>query len=68
MTVATGLIHMNIDVEDLLKIILVLVIVLIILEIVGELLGWFAWLLSPFRPILGLVILVLIVLWLLDEI
>lgn len=59
---------MNIDVEALLKIILVLVIVLIVLEIVGQVLGWFAWLLGPFRPILGLVILVLIILWFLDEI
>jgi len=55
------------DAEDLLKIVLVLVVVWILLEIVGELLGILAGLLGPFRPLLGLVIVVLIVLWLFDR-
>lgn len=59
---------MSLDVEDLLKLILVLVVVLIILEIIGEVIRGFAWLLGPFRPLLGLIIVVLIVLWLFDRI
>ncbi|WP_135664962.1 DUF7554 family protein [Halorhabdus rudnickae] len=59
---------MSLDVEDLLKIVLVLVLVWIIIEIITEVLGWFAALLSLFRPLLGLIIVVLIVLWLLDRI
>jgi len=55
------------DAEGLLKIVLVLVVVWILLEIVGELLGILAGLLGPFRPLLGLVIVVLIVLWLFDR-
>ena len=55
------------DAEDLLKIILVLVLVWIALEIVGEIVGVFTALLGPFRPLLGLIVVVLIVLWLLDR-
>ncbi|MFB6103973.1 MAG: hypothetical protein ABEJ57_02650 [Halobacteriaceae archaeon] len=57
-----------IDVEDLLKIILVLVIIWIGLEIVGQLVETGLELLGPFRGLIGLLILVLIVLWLLDRI
>ena len=66
--VACEVSYMSLDVEDLLKIVLLLVVVLIVLEIIGEVLGWMAWLLGPFRPLLGLIIVVLIVLWLLDRI
>ncbi|CCQ33662.1 hypothetical protein HLRTI_001157 [Halorhabdus tiamatea SARL4B] len=59
---------MNLDVEDLLKLVLVLVLVWIVIEVISEVLGLFASLLGPFRPLLGLVIVVLIVLWLLDRI
>jgi len=59
---------MDLDVEDLLKIVLVLVLVWIAIEIVSEIIGLFGWLLGPFRPVLGLIIVVLIVLWLLDRI
>jgi len=58
----------GIDVEDLLKIVLLLVVAWIVLEIVGMILGTIGWLLGPLKPILGLVILALIVLWLLDRI
>lgn len=57
----------GIDVEDLLKIVLLLVVVWIALEIVGMILGTIGWLLGPLQPLLGLVILALIVLWLLDR-
>lgn len=56
------------EAEDLLKIILVLVVIWIGVEIVGEIIGAFADLLGPFRPLLGLLIVALIVLWLLDRI
>ncbi|WP_439028053.1 DUF7554 family protein [Haloarchaeobius sp. DT45] len=55
----------DLDVESLLGI--VLVVVWIALEIVGELLGLFGWLLGPFKPLLGLAIIALIVLWLTDR-
>ena len=57
----------GIEVEDLLKIILLLVVVWIALEIVGMIIGTIGWLLGPLQPLLGLVILALIVLWLLDR-
>ena len=53
------------DVEDLLKIILLLVAVWLVVEIVAE---FVSAVLGPFRPLLGLVIVVLIVLYLLDRI
>jgi len=59
---------MSLDVEDLLKIVLLLVVAWIVIEVVSEVLGLFAWILGPFRPLLGLIIVVLIVLWLLDRI
>lgn len=56
-----------VDVDTLLKVVLVLVLVWLALEILGQVidiaLGFFGFL----RPIIGLLILVLIVLWLLDR-
>jgi hypothetical protein len=57
-----------VDAEDLLKLVLVLVVVWLVLEIVGEVLDLFTALLGPFRPLLGLAVVVLIVLWFLDRI
>lgn len=59
---------MGLDVEDLLKIVLILVLIWIVVEIISEIIGKFMWILGPFRPIIGLIIVVLIVLWLLDRI
>ncbi|WP_435360075.1 DUF7554 family protein [Haloarchaeobius sp. DFWS5] len=58
----------DMDVESLLQIVVVLVVVWLVLEIVGELLGVLGWLLGPFKPLLGLAIIALIVLWLMDRI
>ena len=58
---------MTMDADDILKIVLVLVVVWLLVEIVAEVVGIFAWLLGPFQPFLGLLIVVLIVLWLLDR-
>lgn len=58
----------ELEVEDLLKIVLVLVVVWIGLEIAESVLEITLGLLGPLRPLLGLVILVLIVLWLVDRI
>lgn len=57
-----------IEAEDLIKLILVLVVVWLILEVVSGVLDIFATLLGPFRPLLGLIVVALIVLWLLDRI
>jgi len=57
----------ELDVDTLLKILLVLVVVWIALEVVGEILGLFAWLLGPLQPLLGLALVVLIVLYLTDR-
>lgn len=57
----------KLDVDTLLKILLVLVVVWIALEVVGEVLGLFAWLLGPLQPLLGLVLIILIVLYLTDR-
>ncbi|WP_247010422.1 DUF7554 family protein [Halorientalis litorea] len=56
------------DVDDLLKIVLLLVVVWIVLEIVGEFFELVAGLLGPLQPVLGLLIVVLIVLYFLDRI
>jgi hypothetical protein len=56
----------SLSVDTLLKVVLVLVIVWIGLEIVGEVLNTFADLLGPLRPLIGVVIIVLILLWLFD--
>jgi hypothetical protein len=58
----------DLDVEDLLKIILVLVIVWMALQIITETMGTIGSLLDPFQPVFGLLIVVLIVLYLLDRI
>ncbi|MFB6164251.1 MAG: hypothetical protein ABEJ31_03745 [Haloarculaceae archaeon] len=59
------------DVDDLLKIVLVLVVVWLVVEIVSEVLGLFTktlgFLLGPLRPLLGLAIVALIVLYFLDR-
>jgi hypothetical protein len=57
-----------VEVEDLLKVVLVLVVVWLALEIVGEVFDLFVGLLNLFPTVLGLLIAVLIVLWLLDRI
>ncbi|WP_435320007.1 DUF7554 family protein [Haloarchaeobius sp. TZWSO28] len=57
----------DLEVESLLRIVLVLVVIWIALEVVGEIVGIFGALLGPFRPLLGLAIIVLIVLWLTDR-
>lgn len=57
----------DVEVETLLKIVLVLVAVLLVLEVVGFLVGGLLKLLGPFSAVLQLVLLVLIVLWLLDR-
>lgn len=53
----------DVDVETLLKIVLVLVIVWIVLDIVSELVFE---LVGPFRPLVGLLIVALVVVWWLD--
>jgi len=58
----------ELEAEDLLKVVLVLVVVWLILEILGEVLELALGLLGPLRPLLGVVILALIVLWLADRI
>jgi hypothetical protein len=55
----------DIDVDDLLKMILILVIVWFALEIVDFALGM---LLGPLKPLIGLVVLALLVLWFVDVI
>lgn len=58
----------KLDVNTLLKIVLVLVAVWLALSIVGELVDTFAYVLGPFSNLVGLVVLLLLVLWLLDRI
>jgi hypothetical protein len=58
----------KLDVDTLLKIVLVLVVVWLALEILGEILGLFAFILGPLSSLLGLVVIVLIILYLLDRI
>ena len=58
----------SIEVEDLLKVVLGLVVVWLVLEIVGEIVGLFTALLGPLRPLLGVAIVAIIVLWFLDYI
>jgi hypothetical protein len=56
-----------IEVEDLLKVVLVLVLVWLALEIVGEVFDLFVGLLNLFPTVIGVLIVVLIVLWLFDR-
>ena len=55
----------ELEVEDLLKIVLVLVVIWLVIEIAGEVLEFTLGLLGP---LLGVVVLILIVLWLVDRI
>lgn len=56
-----------IDVDDLLKVILVLVVIWLVLEILDTLLSITLGLFGPLRPIIGIIVLALIVLWFLDK-
>jgi hypothetical protein len=58
----------DIDVDTLLKVVLVLAVVWLVLEVLGELLGALAWLLAPLPKLFGLALIVLIVLYLFDRI
>lgn len=58
----------SLDVETLLKLVLVLVVVWIAVEILSEVVGLFLGVFGFLRPVIGLVIVALIVLWLLDRI
>jgi len=58
----------KLDVDDLIKIVLVLVAIWLALEIVGEFLDTLRYILSPLGNVLGLIVLLLLVLWLLDRI
>jgi ABC-type enterochelin transport system permease subunit len=58
----------DLEAESLLRIVLVLVVVWLVLEIVGEFVGIATALVGPFRPVLGLLVVAVIVLWLLDRI
>jgi len=58
----------EIEVETLLKIILVLILVWLALEVVDLAFGLLGALLGPFTNLFGLVIAALIILWLLDRI
>ncbi|MCG1004461.1 MULTISPECIES: hypothetical protein [Halobacterium] len=58
----------KLEVEDLLKIVLLLVVVWIALEILEGIIGVLGGLLGLAPPLLGTIVVVLIVLWLLDVI
>lgn len=57
----------KLDVEDLLRIVLILVAVWLVLSIVSKLVDAFAAILAPASDFIGLIVLLLIVLWLLDR-
>lgn len=65
---ATRMDRGDIEVETLLKIVLVLVVLWLGLEVLESVLGLLSWILAPLKPLIGLLLLVLIVLWLLDRI
>jgi hypothetical protein len=56
-----------VDVDTLLKVVLVLVVIWLALEIVGEVIDIAFGIFGFLQPVIGLIILVLIVLWLLDR-
>ncbi len=56
-----------VEVEDLLKVVLVLVVVWLALEIVGEVFDLFVGLLNLLPTVMGVLIVVLIALWLFDR-
>ncbi|MFB6219637.1 MAG: hypothetical protein ABEH77_10780 [Halobacteriaceae archaeon] len=58
----------ELEVEDLLKIVLALALVWLVLEILDTVLGLALALLGPLRPLVGVVLVVLVVLWLVDRI
>jgi hypothetical protein len=58
----------SLDVDSLLRIVLVLVVIWLVLEVVGGILGILGELLGPLRPLLGLAVVALLVLWLTDRI
>lgn len=58
----------KLDVDTLVKIILILVLIWLALSIVGEIVETFAHILGPASNVIGLIVLVLLVLWLLDRI
>lgn len=58
----------KLDVDTLLKIVLILVAIWLVLGIVEELVEAVAFVLGPASNVVGLVVLLLIVLWLLDRI
>jgi hypothetical protein len=57
----------SLDVDSLLRIVLVLVVIWLVLEVVGGVLGILGELLGPLRPLLGLAVVALLVLWLTDR-
>ncbi|GCF13730.1 MULTISPECIES: DUF7554 family protein [Haloarcula] len=57
----------KLDVDTLLKVVLVLIVIWLGLEVLETAVGLLGWLLGPLQPILGVVLVVLIVLWLLDR-
>jgi hypothetical protein len=58
----------KLDVDTLIKVILVLVVVWLALQIVEAFAGTLSYILGPFSNLLGLIVLVILVLWLLDRI
>lgn len=58
----------DLDVETLLKIVLVLVVVLLVVDLIGLVVGGLLDLFGPFRPIISLLVIVLIVAYLFDRI
>ena len=58
----------KLDVDTLIKVILVLVVVWLALQIFEEFVGTLSYILGPFSNLLGLIVLVILVLWLLDRI
>lgn len=57
----------DVEVETLLKVVLVLVAVWVVLAIVGEIVDITLGLFGFLRPVIGLLVLALLVLWLLDR-
>lgn len=58
----------DIDVDTLLKVVLVLAVIWLGLEILGAFLGALAFILEPLPKVFGLVLIILIVLYLFDRI
>ncbi len=58
----------KLDVDTLIKLILVLVVIWLALNIVEEFVGAVAGILGPIPDVIGLIIVLILVLWLLDRI